>query len=68
MADRILTKGLKTGTGIGGVKWILRRGLSSSVVVITLSQVKFTFVAMNQSKLTDVVLSQSKLTDITVLE
>lgn len=31
MADRILTKGLKTGTGVGGVKYILRRGLISEV-------------------------------------
>ena len=29
MADRILTKGLKTGTGVGGVGYILRRGLVS---------------------------------------
>ncbi len=27
MADRILTKGLKTGTGVGGIKYILRKGL-----------------------------------------
>ncbi len=31
MADRIITKGLKTGTGVGGVKYILRRGLLSSI-------------------------------------
>ncbi len=31
--DRILTKGLKTGTGVGGVEYILRRGLISAVFV-----------------------------------
>ena len=34
MADRILTRGLKTGTGVGGVKFMLLRGLTSSVAVI----------------------------------
>ncbi len=33
MYDRILTKGLKTGTGVGGVKYILRRGLVALVFV-----------------------------------
>ncbi len=36
MADRILTKGLKTGTGVGGVKWILRRGLISAALILGL--------------------------------
>ncbi len=31
--DRILTQGLKTGTGVGGVEYILRRGLISAVFV-----------------------------------
>ncbi len=34
MADRILTKGLKTGTGVGGVKWILRRGLVPASIIL----------------------------------
>ncbi len=34
MADRILTKGLKTGTGVGGIKWILRRGLVPASIIL----------------------------------
>jgi len=33
MAIRIITKGLSTGAVAGGVKFILRRGLSSGVFV-----------------------------------
>ncbi len=36
MADRILTKGLKTGTGVGGVKWILRRGLVPASFILAI--------------------------------
>ena len=36
MADRILTRGLKTGTGVGGVKYILLRGLISSAAALSL--------------------------------
>ncbi len=32
-ASRIITQGLKTGTGLGGVEYILRRGLVSDVFV-----------------------------------
>ena len=38
MADRILTKGLKTGTGAGGVKYILMRGLISTVLTIIIPE------------------------------
>jgi hypothetical protein len=69
MVGRIITRGLKTGTGPGGVKYILRKGLlSSAYVPPTLSQVNFTFIAMNQSILTDIAMSQSRLTDINILE
>jgi hypothetical protein len=34
MASRIITKGLKTGTGVGGVKYILRRGLISAAAPV----------------------------------
>lgn len=33
MSDRILTNGLKTGTGVSGVKYILRCGLISAALV-----------------------------------
>ncbi len=41
MSIRILTKGLKTGTGAGGVKYILRRGLASAAFPLVDSIITF---------------------------
>ncbi len=77
MADRILTKGLKTGTGVGGVKYILRRGLISAAIVI-IPQIDYIFGAMAQSGLVsvskadpglnNVAANNSTLSGITILE
>jgi hypothetical protein len=39
MSDRIITKGLKTGTGVGGVQYILRRGLISASAPISFENI-----------------------------